>query len=939
MKTQWMLTIAALLMVSASYAKENVGIIGEKLSQSQKLAAGDCTPAAASIDLDINNVRARIFTGGDMWWDLSGEPKYEVPKSAEGQPENPSSLFAGAIWIGGIDAQGQLKVAAQTYRQTGNDFFPGPLDENASIDAATCDAWDKHFQVFGFEIDSLIALYEALEPGQTIPASVIPGNILNWPAFGNINSELVNNQALAPFADVDANGLYDPTFGDYPVIDETCEKGTYADQMIWWVYNDKGNIHSETGATAIGIEIQALAFGFKTNDEVNDMTFYKYRILNKATSTLDSTFMGQWIDPDLGCHLDDYIGCDLETGMGIVYNSSAVDGGSGCALDYGDQPPYLGVDYFQGPLDENGLELGLSSFLYYDNDFSSRGNPENASDFYGYLSGTWKDGTPFTFGGNAYGGSTPTNYVFPDDPTNAAGWSECAENNQPADRRIILASGPFRLDPGAKNDITVGVVWVQPPIGTYPCPSYDLLKQADKKAQALFDGCFKLTEGPPAPDLSVIELDKELILTLNNTKAIEEFHEVDPNITALATPDSFFDFQGYQIYQLVNEDVSAQDYDDPAKSRLIFQVDVKDDVSKIVNITFDPNLDVSGDPTLANVPVLMVDGANEGIQHTFQVLNDAFATGDKRLINNKTYYFSVISYAYNFYSVADTVADDSGQVINIGITQQLQPYLAGRKNIEKVAAIPHLTASENGGLILNSSYGDGPQLRREEGTGNGIFVTDLTDESILEILTSPTNQTYHQVYQGGRGPVNIKVYNPKVVPSSNFEMSLFDYVGTSGILNGSTTIWSLKDLTTGNIINSDYTIDIENEQLIPDWGLSVFVQTARNPGGTEDEQAANNNGLLEATIEFTDPQNTWLGGVPDQEGDNLFNWIRSGIYAPATSLFPDYLGRDVFQVYENLISRTWTAYGVATDEKTIGPAWLDASHYSTLNLLDSLISA
>ncbi|MBA2407063.1 MAG: hypothetical protein H0V65_03595, partial [Chitinophagales bacterium] len=42
---------------------------------------------------------------------------------------------------------------------------------------------------------------------------------------------------------------------------------------------------------------------------------------------------------------------------------------------------------------------------------------------------------------------------------------------------------------------------------------------------------------------------------------------------------------------------------------------------------------------------------------------------------------------------------------------------------------------------------------------------------------------------------------------------------------------------------------------------------------------------------------------------------------------------------ENLISRTWTAYGVATDEKTIGPAWLDASHYSTLNLLDSLISA
>ncbi len=105
MKTNWMITFAALLIVSASYAKENAGIIGGKLCQSQKLAAGDCGPATASVDLDINNVRARIFTGGDMWWDLSAEPKYEIPKSSEDQPENPSSLFAGAIWIGGIDAQ------------------------------------------------------------------------------------------------------------------------------------------------------------------------------------------------------------------------------------------------------------------------------------------------------------------------------------------------------------------------------------------------------------------------------------------------------------------------------------------------------------------------------------------------------------------------------------------------------------------------------------------------------------------------------------------------------------------------------------------------------------------------------------------------------------------------------------------------------------------
>src|ERR1043165_9051596 len=85
--------------------------------------AQNCSPASAFNYLDINNVKARINNGGDMWWDLMNEAKYVVPKTG-----NVSSLFAGALWIGGLDVQGNLHVAAQTYRQNGNDFFPGPLD-------------------------------------------------------------------------------------------------------------------------------------------------------------------------------------------------------------------------------------------------------------------------------------------------------------------------------------------------------------------------------------------------------------------------------------------------------------------------------------------------------------------------------------------------------------------------------------------------------------------------------------------------------------------------------------------------------------------------------------------------------------------------------------------------------------------------------------------
>ena len=75
------------------------------------------------------------------------------------------------------------------------------------------------------------------------------------------------------------------------------------------MFNDNGNIHTETGSeSAIGLEIQAQAFGFTTNDEINNMTFYSYKILNRSTSVLNEAYFGQWVDPDLGNYQDDYVG-------------------------------------------------------------------------------------------------------------------------------------------------------------------------------------------------------------------------------------------------------------------------------------------------------------------------------------------------------------------------------------------------------------------------------------------------------------------------------------------------------------------------------------------------------------------------------------------------------------------------------------------------------
>ena len=75
------------------------------------------------------------------------------------------------------------------------------------------------------------------------------------------------------------------------------------------------------------------------------MTFYNYKIINRSTLPLSDVYFGQWVDPDLGYYLDDYVGCDVSLGLGICYNGDAEDEE---AQGYGFNPPAIGVDFFQG---------------------------------------------------------------------------------------------------------------------------------------------------------------------------------------------------------------------------------------------------------------------------------------------------------------------------------------------------------------------------------------------------------------------------------------------------------------------------------------------------------------------------------------------------------------------------------------------------------------
>ncbi|MBT8190964.1 MAG: hypothetical protein KJO29_11095 [Bacteroidia bacterium] len=881
----------------------------------------DCTAATAQVDMDINNVRARLLTGGDVWWDLQ-DGKYVVPAPPVGSgiPEV-SSIFAGAVWLGGRDPSGNLKVAATDYRNGGQtDFYPGPLDPVTGLtDLVFCQRWDQFFQVDGTEADKAIRDYEqAVFDGVEYEPDSIPAGVKYWPGKGNpyFNEEYGfdlpdTGQGLGSFWDEDLDGEYDPVFGDFPIIDiRGCEpenrkqaKELVPDQMMFWIYNDAGGPHSLTQGTEIQMEVQVQAFAYATNDEINDMTFQRYKLINRAETDIRNTYFAMWVDPDLGCHLDDYSGCDIERSLAYTYNEDGLDGNNGCNCDggvntYCDEVPIIGTDYFRGPLGPKNfliiggdtilenpalgetdfdtiVELGMSSFIYYNNggigqNPQQTNDPSIADEFYNYLQGSWRDGTPLTIGGSGFnpGSVDTTRFAFFDPPNDPTGWSMAAEALAFGDRRTLQASGPFLLKPGAINELIIGAVWV--PNVMHPNPDISKLQAADDIAQNLFDACFDIIDGPDAPDVDIIELDREIILVLSNdtilsNNAFEAYSELDIlSSDNIPEEDRTYLFEGYKIYQLQNANVSPQELDEVEKARLVAQVDVKNGVAEIFNWSSVP------DPNpAASDPIWTfdrkVDGADEGVDHTFRLLTDQFADGDNRLVNHRKYYYMAVAYAYNNYATFEPG--------NPTLTQQ-RPYLEGRGNIKTYTAIPRPIVYTG----VNAAYGDGAAVTRLSGVGVGGNLLDMDDEMYDKILDGSFDGAID--YKSGAGPINIKIYNPLEVKDGTFQLEMIgNHRGGSVCALDPGVVWELTDVNTGYTLASEQTIDALNEQLVAEYGFSVAIgQTADAGTGIDD-----NNGALAAFLEYSDPEgDQWFGAMRDNASgygigfnSTVFNFLKT----------------------------------------------------------------
>jgi hypothetical protein len=966
MKYISILSLTAMLALSVeSGARPNV-TTGAKPANGNKggllKTAAGCDPAEASIDLDINNIRAKMMTGGDMWWDIgTAEARYEVPKGTK-----KNSLFAGSVWIGGFDAQKQLKVAAQTYRQDGNDYWPGPLNAtsgSASIDAATCSDWDRFWKVDR----SLVNKFrEIARNGGSVTGSEFQA-IMEWPAIGNGEGPKSNgnpkatgtsggilvmgDQEYAPFIDVDGNGVYNPENAepDYPDI--------LGDQFIWWVFNDRGNVKQQSNTESIGMEVQASAFAFATKDYLNDATFYKYTLINRTTNTLDSAYIATWTDADLGYYKDDYIGCDTARGLGILYNGNPTDG-QGEVNSYADKVPMVGIDFFEGPVRmskvpgtnrDTSIQLAMTNFTYYNNNFDARiGNPSNGVQIYNYMTGSLRNGQRFAYdfvaaGTSATGlGQGPaTDFLFPGDPAVPGEWSECTCKNAVDDRRFIHSAGPFQLTPGAKNEITIGAVWVAD-VGGCPNTSFKKIRVADDVAQGLFDNDFKTIEGPEAPRMVVREMDNKLVFYLVNDAFSNNYKEqygyrLDsakyrvpvPKARNANSSDSLYRFEGYRVFQLKSPEVQpAQILDEDGKVNTevaieVFQSDIRNGITQMVN--WDKNIDIVNCDT-CYTPIIKINGKDSGIAHSFEVTSDAFATGqNKNLVNYKTYYFAAIAYAHNnFTNFRPSSAETTQDIVYLEST-----HGPGGSPIPVIAAMPN-PANGNMGTVLNADYGSGVIIKKISGVGNGGNNLQLDEQSEMEALEA--RQSLMPVYEQGQGPIDIQVVDPLMVKPADWELYIVNQIDPSkkppvytdaarGVLPDSAG-WKLMNKTDGTVIYGERNIALLNEQILEKYGMSINIKQEVRPG---DDQV-DRNGYITSGVSFTDPALAWLGGVGDQENRSYLNWIRSGNNDDTFSLcdFNDVKLDTVGQFYEALMANnsftrgSWAPYALGASEDKSG---------------------
>ena len=388
----------------------------------------------------------------------------------------------GIVWGGFCGVNKELKVGGSMYRhamQPGRIIITGTATTAPVADSSG----SKHNRVYRVRPDvrpstdttaalALIAQDEVPFIGryQTTTASAIMHQYMTdwieWPASEG-----------APFTDVDGDGRYDPT------VDIPGEPG--ADQTLWYVANDLDSSRTIlfSNSSPIGLEMQKTIWGYRRNmGALTTSIFARTVLVNKSGGRIDSMFIMQFSDPDIGDGGDDFVGCDTTLNLSFGYNGNAVD------AEYGTESPAVGYVLLEGPLvaspgnaglfDRRRVDgkrnLGRTSFSFWQP--PSWGEVvEEPIGWYNTMNGLLTEGVPYIDPIT----SKPTKFPMSGnpvaDPDSATTWVDGKYGLLPIDQRLYMSTGPFTMANGDTQEVVIATVGAQ---GSDRLASVGLLKTA-----------------------------------------------------------------------------------------------------------------------------------------------------------------------------------------------------------------------------------------------------------------------------------------------------------------------------------------------------------------------------------------------------------------------------------------------------------------------------
>ncbi len=602
------------------------------------------------------------------WIQYDGLSGYDPVSSIAGgtYPRGTATLIFqdGVVWgafVQDTSAQNP-RVGGQTYNigtSAGAIITPGVAPFGASRAVAEL---ASEVQLYRINVDYTVPFDQLTEQQQNNALKVLRQDAAE---VNSIGVSAVSDQQV-----IDVVNQYAADYANWPADKgaPTYPDGTPgiagADQVIWFVVNDLdiGRTSSLYGSNPMGIECQITIWSYnQPTTQLGQVIYKQYKIINKSGVEMDSMYVAQWSDPDVGEAGDDFAGCDTTRSIGYAYNGYLQDRTYELV---GLPPPSGGYDFFQGPLvagkagqdlNKNGIpdnedfgifnlkrvgpgfiNLPMTNFIYF-----AAGSPisdpplrdyEGTIEWYKMLNGYIPnnddptDNVRYTAGFGPTRGED-TKYPLAGNPFTETGDIDGrGDNFPPGDRRIALCSGPFVMQPGDTQEVTVAVVGgIIEQTGGNNRNAVEQMKLNDDYAQIIFDSLFSAIPKPqPSPAVSYYTepgaIQFEWGSDLEAVKATEE------------TEILGFKFEGYNIYQLPTASSTK------AAAKLIQTYDVVDNVTTIRAPLFLPEF-----KDVVTVPVQF--GTDNGITRYFTATKDYI--NDKVLDAGNEYYFAITAYNYN----------------------------------------------------------------------------------------------------------------------------------------------------------------------------------------------------------------------------------------------------------------------------------------------------